>query len=277
MPTSDHSQYIHGTHPEEQARLSLMNQVMNPRCLAAIGLRGGERVLDVASGLGQFTRALRQAAGPGGSALGIERDLAQLAQAQALANAAGEAAKVEFRQGSALALPLRPTEWGSFDVVHARFLLEHLPDPLPVVKQMAAAARPGGRVFLADDDHEMLFCCPEPPGFRAVWQAYCRTYDRLGNDPYIGRRLAGLLHEAKLTQLSNGFIFFGGCHGQPEFTLLCQNLHGILVGAREPILQIYAFTEAYFAQALHDFMAWAATPGAALWYPICYAQGVRPA
>ncbi len=273
---SSESSYIHGTHAEEQARLSLMNRIMNPRCLAQIGLLGGERVLDVASGLGQLTRAMRLAAGPEGYALGIERDAAQLALAHALATADGQAGAVEFRQGDATNLPLAPAEWGSFDLVHTRFLLEHLPDPLPVVARMAQAARPGGRVFLADDDHEMLFGCPEPPGLMPVWRAYCRTYDRLGNDPYIGRRLVGLLHEAGLHDLRNGFIFFGGCHGQPEFAPLCQNLRDILLGAREPILQTYAFTNSYFDQALRDFDRWAATPGAALWYPICFAEGTRP-
>jgi len=30
----------------------------------------------------------------------------------------------------ALALPLRDDEWGTFDLAHARFLLEHVRDPL---------------------------------------------------------------------------------------------------------------------------------------------------
>ena len=35
-------------------------------------------------------------------------------------------------------------EWGTFDLVHARFLLEHVSDPLAVVRSMARAVRPGG-------------------------------------------------------------------------------------------------------------------------------------
>jgi 2-polyprenyl-3-methyl-5-hydroxy-6-metoxy-1,4-benzoquinol methylase len=45
---------------------------------------------------------------------------------------------------------------GHFDVAHARFLLEHVPDPLVIVRTMVRAVRPGGRVILADDDYEGL-------------------------------------------------------------------------------------------------------------------------
>jgi len=52
---------------------------------------------------------------------------------------------------------------------------------------MAQAVRPGGRVILSDDDCDGLRLWPEPPGFAPVWIAYQRTYDRHGNDPFVGR------------------------------------------------------------------------------------------
>jgi hypothetical protein len=44
--------YIHGTHPEEQQRLSLLNRVLNPASLRELNLAGNERILDCGSGLG---------------------------------------------------------------------------------------------------------------------------------------------------------------------------------------------------------------------------------
>ena len=90
-------------------------------------------------------------------------------------------------------LPLKDHEWGTFDVAYCRFLLEHLPDPVSAVSQMVKSVRPGGRVFLADDDHDYFHPWPEPEGFHPLWQAYVRSYEHLGNDPYIGRRLVLLL------------------------------------------------------------------------------------
>src|SRR5262245_31819823 len=166
--------YIHGTAAGEQGRLSLLNDLINQAALRELNLRGGERVLDVGSGLAQFTRAMARAVGPAGRVIGIEKSRAQFVEALRQARADGEEHLTELREGDALALPLGDDEWGTFDVAHARFILEHVRDPLGVVRQMVRAVRPGGRVVLADDDHDVLRLWPEPPGLREAWQAYLR-------------------------------------------------------------------------------------------------------
>src|SRR5688500_12447909 len=123
------SHYIHGVEPDEQARLSALNDLLNAACLRPAAPRPGERVLDVGSGLGQFTRLLARAVRPGGAGAGVARAAAPLAAARRLAAAAGEADLVDLRAGDATALPLAGGEWGTFDLAHTRFLLEHVPDP----------------------------------------------------------------------------------------------------------------------------------------------------
>src|SRR5262245_16825229 len=140
------SRYVHGTHPEEQRRLADLNTLVNRASLEALAARPGERALDVGSGLGQFARALAKATGE--RVVAVERSTEQLDRARTLAAEAGESALVDLRQGDAVALPLAPPEWGSFDLAHARFLLEHVPAPDEVVRAMARAVRPGGRVVL---------------------------------------------------------------------------------------------------------------------------------
>jgi 16S rRNA A1518/A1519 N6-dimethyltransferase RsmA/KsgA/DIM1 with predicted DNA glycosylase/AP lyase activity len=49
--------YRQGTKPEEQARLSLLNDLLNVGSLRELDLRGSERILDIGSGLGQLTSA----------------------------------------------------------------------------------------------------------------------------------------------------------------------------------------------------------------------------
>lgn len=268
--------YIHGAQPEEQQRLSLLNTLLNDACLRGIGLAGGERVLDVGSGLAQFSRAMARTVGPEGLVLGIERDGAQRAEAQRLAAEAGETHLVTLRKGEANALPLHDEEWGTFDVAHTRFLLEHLREPLRVVRQMVRAVRPGGRVVLVDDDHALLRLWPEPPGVLDLWQAYYRTYDRIGNDPLIGRRLVALLHQAQAHPVRNTAIFFGSCAGDPNFGAFVENLAGVVEGAREAILVHGLFDATYFDEVMAGFRAWSHRPDAAIWYTICWAEGIRP-
>ncbi len=274
----DHtSRYVHGTDAHEQQRLARLNDLLNAAAVREVGLHGGERVLDLGCGLAQLTRAMARAAGPGGRAVGVERSEDQLRQARQLVRDAGEEGLVDLRQGDALTPPLGDDEWGTFDVAHTRFLLEHLRDPLAVVRAMVRAVRPGGRIILEDDDHDVLRLCPEPPGLEAIWRAYVATYERNGNDPYIGRRLVSLLHQAGARPVRNTWIFFGGCSGAPEFPALVENFAGILEGAREAILDTGRITRQKFDTGVAGLRAWGTRPDAALWFAVAWAEGVRGA
>ena len=272
---SKSSVYIHGSAPEEQARLSELNQLMNEAALRELAIPVGISILDVGSGLGQLTRAMARATGRGPKVVGLERDPLQLSKARTLADEAGESSLIEFRQGDATDLPMAATEWGAFDLAHARFILEHVTDPLAVVRQMAQTIRRGGRVVLQDDDHDVLRLWPEPGGFVAVWQAYIESYRRVGNDPFVGRRLVELLLQGGLRPLRNIWIFFGSCAGQQNFMGLAENLILILRGAMKSIVDRELVSTEAFEDALAQLDQWKSRSDAAFWYAICYVEGIK--
>jgi SAM-dependent methyltransferase len=253
-----------------------MNDVLlNPSSLREMNLRGDERVIDFGAGLGQFTRAMARAV-PRGLVVGIERDPQQLAGARKLAEDDGHAKSVEFRSGDVINLDLG-NDWGTFDVAHARFVLEHVRDPLAVVKNMVRAVRPGGRIILADDDHDVMRLWPEPAGFTEIWRAYMRSYDRLGNDPLAGRRLVSLLHEAGAKPVRNQWIFFGGCAGMDTFDVVTANMIGVVTTARDAMLEMGLLDAHTFDVALAAYREWARRPDAAIWFSMSWAEGIRKA
>ncbi len=267
--------YIHGSEPEEQRRLALLNDLLNESSLQALALQGGERILDVGSGLGQLTRAMARIAGSG-RVVGIERDPEQLEKARELARDAGEEDLVEFRLGEAVNMPLDDDEWGTFDVAHTRFLLEHVPRPQAVVDGMVRAVHPGGRVILEDDDHDLLRLWPEVKGFVELWRAYLRTYDRLGNDPYVGRRLVSMLRTAGAEPSKNDMLFFGSCAGDSSFEAFVNNFVGLLEGAPETILSSTSLSRTELEEGIAELKRWGERPDGALWYVTCWAEGRRP-
>jgi len=269
---SDDAHYLHGSDPGEQTRLELMNELLNEQALREMRLGTGDFVLDLGCGTAIFAREMAAAVGPEGRVLGIERDRGQIAKAVRLAD--GDDVRVEVREGDARRPPLRDAEWGTFDVVHARFLLEHLPDPGTAVHAMLRAARPGGRVFLADDDHAVFRVTPEPRGFAELWAEYMRVFERNGNDPRVGRRLVALLHGAGAEELRNGIFFFGSCAGSPTFPAAANNLLGVLDGARRDLLE-GGVTPDRLEYALDGLRAWARRADAALWYGADWAEGKR--
>ncbi|MGH9443743.1 MAG: methyltransferase domain-containing protein [Thermoanaerobaculia bacterium] len=268
------SRYIHGVTPAEQERLSTLNRLLNPGSLRELAIRPGDRVLEVGSGLGELARAMGRASGV--PVVAVERSSAQLSQARRCAQESGESALVDFREGDARSLPLGDAEWGTFDVAHCRFLLEHLPDPASAVAEMARAVRPGGRIVLEDDDHDVLRLWPEPAGLAALWSAYVRTYDRIGNDPFAGRRLVSLLHAAGATPVRNQWLFFGSCAGERDFATYAENLAGVLESARREIVEAGLLEEGFLDRTVEEIRAWSRRPDAAIWYAVCWAEGVKP-
>ena len=265
--------YIHGTAPDEQRRLTRLNDLLNGASLRELALTSGERVVDFGCGLGQLTRAMARASGV--RVIGIERSAEQITEALRQAREAGEEGLLDLRAGEVETPPLAPAEWGAFDLAHARFVLEHVADPAAVVRQMVRAVRPGGRVVLADDDHDVLRLWPEPDGLTVVWRAYMNTYDRAGRDPLVGRKLVQLLHDTGADPVRNDWVFFGSCSGEPNFTAFVENLARVLEGARSAMLAAGEVDARSVDAVLAAVRTFGVRPDAAIWFAMAWAEGVR--
>lgn len=271
--TAQQDQYIHGFTPEEQQRLALLNKLLNERCKKVIEVKEGSKVLDVGSGLGIFSRLLAREFNC--QVIGIEKSIHQITTCSQLAESAGESKLVDFRKGSAYNLPLIEEEWASFDMAHTRFLLEHLKDPQKAVNQMVAALKPGGVIYLIDDDHLHFQCYPPVPHFDLLWASYLRSYDRLGNDPFIGRKLVFLLHSAGIKNIHNDFVNFGSNHTQKDFGFFVHNIAAILQQAEEIIVGQGMVDQRTYDTGLTELKSFSDKPGAAIWYSMHLAYGYK--
>ena len=104
--------------------------------LDAAEVRGGSRVLDVASGPGHVAAG---AAERGASVIGVDIADGMLSLARQLHP------ELEFRHGDAEALPFPD---GSFDAVVANFVLLHVGRPEQAAAEFARVLAPGGRLAL---------------------------------------------------------------------------------------------------------------------------------
>ena len=253
--------------------MQLMNRILNEASLRELDPSPGERVVEFGAGLGEFARMVARRTNV--AVVSLERSVEQIRQGRALAAAENETHLIEYREGDVYAPPLETSELASFDAAHARFLLEHLENPLLAVQQMLAAVRIGGRIVLEDDDHDLMRLWPEPPGFESLWRAYVRSYERIGNDPLIGRRLVELLVRAGATPVRNTQIFFGSCAGSASFDALVHNLIGILEGALDTVVHFELIDAGYARESIDALREWSTRSDAAFWYTMSWAEARR--
>jgi ubiquinone/menaquinone biosynthesis C-methylase UbiE len=108
-----------------------------------VGLRRGERVLDVACGTGVVARAAAGRAGRTGHVAGIDINAGMLAVARSVP--AGPGAGISWFEGSILGLPFRA---GSYDVVLCQLGLQFFPDRPAALAEMRRVLVTGGRLGL---------------------------------------------------------------------------------------------------------------------------------
>lgn len=156
-------------------------------------LRPGMSILDVGCGPGSITLDLA-AAVPGGRVVGIENTEAPLEAARTLAAERGDTSTV-FELADALHLPYAD---GSFDVVHAHQVLQHLPDPVRALREMARVCRPGGVLAARDADYAAMAWYPVSKSME-LWRETYRAIARgNGGEPDAARHLRRWAREAGL-------------------------------------------------------------------------------
>jgi ubiquinone/menaquinone biosynthesis C-methylase UbiE len=126
------------------------------RIVSAAGLRGKERVLDVACGPGYIAQAFAAVAG---AVVGVDLTEAMLAIARERAEKIG-LKNISFRAADVRSLPFVENE---FDVVVCRYAVHHVEQPAQILREMARVCRTGGTVLVED-----LFASETPQ--RAAYQ-----------------------------------------------------------------------------------------------------------
>jgi SAM-dependent methyltransferase len=124
-------------------RLRRLGQPVTERFLREIA--PGQRVLDVASGVGEPALTIAEHVGRSGRVVGTDLVEEMVAAARATAAARG-VVNVEFRHVDGEALDVDP---GTFDVVTSRWGLMFMPDPVACLTAARRALGPGGRLVAA--------------------------------------------------------------------------------------------------------------------------------
>ena len=184
MP-STRDTYLHGHH-DSVLRSHRWRTAQNSAGYLLARLPASASVLDLGCGPGTITAGLA-ARLPEGHVVGVDAAAEVLAVARQEAERQG-LTNVRFEDGDAYQLGYAD---GTFDVVHAHQVLQHMSEPVAALAEMRRVCRAGGLIAARDGDYGGMFWFPEDPEMEE-WRALYRQVARaLGGEPDAGRRLLG--------------------------------------------------------------------------------------
>lgn len=159
--------------------------------LNELGVLPGDAVVDLGCGPGADLTSFAEATGPTGSVVGIDADPAAITQAAPFALSR---TWIDLRVGDIHAIDLPDS---SVDRVHADRVLQHVADPVTVLREARRVLRPGGRAVFAEPDYDTLVIDYPETG---VVRAYRRfIIEHVVRNACIGRQLSRLSQQAGFT------------------------------------------------------------------------------
>jgi ubiquinone/menaquinone biosynthesis C-methylase UbiE len=192
--------YPLGSSSGESARLQRQAEELaadSAALLDRVGLRPGQRAIDLGCGPRGILDMLAERVAPAGRVVGLDSDPAHAAMAAEFAAARSlNGVEVITADARNTGLPA-----GAFDLVHARTLLVNLAEPAEAAAEMMRLARPGGWVASMEPDTEHALCYPPHPAFDRIRDIFTVVFRRNGADPWIGRRVPELFRQAGLQQV----------------------------------------------------------------------------
>jgi SAM-dependent methyltransferase len=183
-----------GVEAAERTRLAAMATVCDPttiRILGELGVAAGWHCLEVGAGGGSIAVWLAERVATTGHVLATDIETAQLAD---LTGPHLTVLRHDITRDP-------PPDTAPFDLIHARFVLEHLPEREKVLDRLITWLKPGGLIMIESIAGFPLDSSPHPPfgeAMRAIDQVLAKT---IGTDSTWARRFPGPLVDRNLADV----------------------------------------------------------------------------
>ncbi len=190
----------------ELQRLEQQSKILRPleqRVLTESGLRAEHRVLEIGCGPGFITSLLCELA-TDGEVLATDTDPKLLARCEQYVTKR-PARGLTTMQVQGAKLPLADHRC---DFSYLRFVLQHAPERQALLTEVHRTLTDGGIICVLDSDDGLVLQHPEDPMITQLLSTADERQQRKGGDRRVGRKLAGMLHEAGFTAIRTKLFTF---------------------------------------------------------------------
>ncbi len=185
-------EYLHGFDKKEQQRLVHQAKFLESFVYEGVNFKNCRRLLEVGCGVGAQSQILLKRF-PKLAITGIDFSSEQLKSAANNLKSKIKQGRIELFQQDAQQLNL---DFKKYDAAFLCWFLEHVPDPLKVLKQVHKHVKPGAQIVLTEVFNQSLFMEPYSPSYIKYWFEFNDLQWLMKGHPFVGVRLGGLLKEA---------------------------------------------------------------------------------
>ncbi|HEX7113142.1 MAG TPA: methyltransferase domain-containing protein [Mizugakiibacter sp.] len=202
---SDPEYLLENRKAEAAQRFAMLSTLFDPvtlRQFDACGMAAGWRCWEVGAGGPALVRTLAQRVGSAGHVLATDIDDSWAKEAAS--------PNVDVRVHD---VARDPPPDGSFDVVHARLVLVHVPERDRAFRNMLSALKPGGWLVIEDADPALqpLSCIdaygPEQVLANRIRQGFRTLLSNRGADLSFGRKLPRMFRQAGMEEMAADAYF----------------------------------------------------------------------
>ncbi len=171
VPAAEKEKLVHRHFDTVSARYDFMNTLLSFglhhlwkwTAVRLLGLKAGERVIDVCGGTADLAILAAKAVGPAGRVVVYDINRAMMVAGRPKVSQTGLTANISFLQGDAERLSCPEA---SFDAAMVGFGIRNLTHPETGFKEMHRVLKPGGRLMCLE------FSQPVTPWFRRLYDFY---------------------------------------------------------------------------------------------------------
>jgi SAM-dependent methyltransferase len=177
--------------PAAAERLELSSAVLDGFTISRLSSLGdltGQRCLELGAGNGSIAGWLADQAGPSGRVLATDINTRHIPPDRGYTVVRHD-------------LGTDPLPDGSWDVIHARLVLGHLPERHDILRRLAAALAPGGALAVEewDDSHSGLVLAAPEPEAATLFSTYLTAVEQILTAGGVDHDWAWQIHAAMIT------------------------------------------------------------------------------
>ena len=195
--------YLHGFTSTEQDRLYHQAKFLADYVFAEVDFSNRKHIIEIGSGVGAQTEILRERF-PNVKISCLDASKEQISRAQKHLAKDIKEGSVSLTLGNASHMPFKDDQ---FDGAFVTWFLEHVSDPIGILKEARRVMRHNAVIHLNEVLNNSFFVHPYSPATQQYWFAFNDHQWSLKGDPYVGAKLGNYLMAAGFGNITTTFSY----------------------------------------------------------------------